>query len=102
MRATAIIPVKRFGPAKQRLTRALGRPQRAALVKAMLADVLSAVCESGEVERIVVVSGEGRAERIAMRRARRSTTPIEVLREGTDRGHPEATTLGIVRSNSGS
>ena len=43
MRATAIIPVKRFGDAKQRLLDALDRPQRAALVKAMLTDVLAAV-----------------------------------------------------------
>src|SRR5438067_11752771 len=98
MRATAIIPVKRFGAAKQRLLDALDRPQRAALVKAMLADVLSAVCEAGQVEQVVVVTGEGRAERIAMRRARQSVTPIEVLREGSDRGHPEAATLGIVRA----
>ena len=40
MRATAIIPVKRFGDAKQRLLDRLDRPQRADLVKAMLADVL--------------------------------------------------------------
>ena len=42
MRATAIIPVKRFGRAKQRLLDRLDRPQRADLVKAMLADVLTA------------------------------------------------------------
>ena len=43
VRATAIIPVKRFGAAKQRLLDRLDRPQRAAIVKAMLADVLAAV-----------------------------------------------------------
>jgi 2-phospho-L-lactate guanylyltransferase len=98
LQATAIIPVKRFGAAKQRLLDALDRPQRAALVRAMLADVLGAVCEAQRVDRVVVVTGEGRAERIAMRQAQRTTLPIEVLREGPDRGHPEAATLGIVRA----
>lgn len=98
MRATAIIPVKRFGQAKQRLLERLDRPQRADLVKAMLADVLAAVCEADSVQRVVVVTGEGRAERIAMERAKRATTPIEVLQDPTDRGHSEAATLGIIRA----
>lgn len=98
MRATAIIPVKRFGQAKQRLLATLDRPQRAALVKAMLADVLRATTAADEVERVIVVTAEGRAERIAMAHARRATTPIEVLQEQRDRGHPEAATLGIVRA----
>jgi 2-phospho-L-lactate guanylyltransferase len=98
VRATAIIPVKRFGHAKRRLLATLDRPQRAALVKAMLTDVLSATTAAGEVERVVVVTAEGRAERIALAHARRVTTPIEVFQEHGDRGHPEAATLGIVRA----
>jgi 2-phospho-L-lactate guanylyltransferase len=98
MRATAIIPVKRFGTAKQRLLDALDRPQRAALVKAMLADVLAAITAAEAVERVIVVTGEGRAERIALTHARRAAVPIEVLREPADRGHSEAATLGIVRA----
>jgi len=98
MRATAIIPVKRFGDAKQRLLTTLDRPQRAALVKAMLADVLEAVTAAAQVERVIVVTSEGRAERIALHHARRVATPIEVLQEQGDRGHPEAATLGIVRA----
>jgi 2-phospho-L-lactate/phosphoenolpyruvate guanylyltransferase len=98
MRATAIIPVKRFGQAKQRLLDALDRPQRAALVKAMLTDVLVAVTATDEVERVIVVTAEGRAERIALAHARRATTAIEVLQEQGDRGHPQAATLGIVRA----
>lgn len=98
MRATAIIPVKRFGQAKQRLLEALDRPQRAALVKAMLTDVLRATTAAEEIERVIVVTAEGRAERIALGHARRVTTPIEVFQEDGDRGHPEAATLGIVRA----
>lgn len=98
MPATAIIPVKRFGAAKQRLLETLDRPQRARLVKAMLSDVLVAASEASLVERVVIVTGEGRAERLALAHARRTTTPVEVLREPSDRGHPEAATLGIVRA----
>lgn len=98
MNATAILPVKRLGTAKQRLLEVLDRPQRAAIVRAMLADVLAALGDAGRIERIIVVTGEGRAERIALRAAQRLATPIEVLREPDDRGHSEAATLGIVRA----
>jgi 2-phospho-L-lactate guanylyltransferase len=98
VRATAIIPVKRFGDAKQRLLEALDRPQRAALVKAMLADVLAAVAAAEQVERVIVVTGEGRAERIALHHAQRTTMPLEVLRDPDDRGHSAAATLGIIRA----
>jgi 2-phospho-L-lactate/phosphoenolpyruvate guanylyltransferase len=98
VRATAIIPVKRFGHAKQRLLEAFDRPARAAVVKAMLRDVLAAISEAKQVERLIVVTGEGRAERIALHHARRTTTPLEVLREPKDAGHSHAATLGIVRA----
>ena len=98
MRATAVIPVKRFGAAKQRLLDRLDRPQRAALVKAMLADVLAAVTATEAIERVIVVTGEGRAERIALAHARRVRTPIEVFQDPDDRGHSEAATLGIIRA----
>lgn len=98
MRATAIIPVKRFGQAKQRLLDALDRPQRAALIKAMLTDVLAATERAELVERVIVVTGEGRAERLALRHAQRSTTPLEVMRDPDDGGHSVAATLGIIRA----
>jgi 2-phospho-L-lactate/phosphoenolpyruvate guanylyltransferase len=98
VRTTAIIPVKRFGQAKQRLLDRLDRPQRAAIVKAMLADVLAATSAADSIERVIVVTGERRAERLALRHAQRSTTPLEVLQEPKDRGHSEAATLGIVRA----
>jgi len=98
VKATAIIPVKRFGHAKRRLLDALDRPQRAALIKAMIADVLAATEAAELVERVIMVTGEGRAERLALHHAQRSTTPIEVLQEPDDRGHSEAATLGIIRA----
>jgi 2-phospho-L-lactate/phosphoenolpyruvate guanylyltransferase len=98
MRASAIIPVKRFGAAKQRLLEALDRPGRAALVKAMLADVLAATSRAELIERVIVVTGERRAERVAVRCAPGAASPLEVLRDPQDVGHSEAATLGVVRA----
>lgn len=98
MKATAIVPVKRFARAKERLLEVIGPPERAALTKAMLADVLAALTRCELVERVIVVTGEGRAERVAMRHAQRVRTPIEVFRDPEDAGHSEAATLGIVRA----
>jgi 2-phospho-L-lactate/phosphoenolpyruvate guanylyltransferase len=98
MRATAIIPVKRFGHAKQRLLEALDRPARAAVVKAMLRDVLAAASETRNLDRLIIVTGEGRAERIALHHAQRTKTPLEVMRDPDDAGHSQAATLGIVRA----
>jgi 2-phospho-L-lactate guanylyltransferase len=100
VRATAIIPVKRFGAAKQRLVEELDGGRRAGLARAMLADVLEACCEAESVDRLIVVTGERRAERIAMGQAQRTAVPVEVFREPSDRGHSEAATLGIVRAKS--
>jgi 2-phospho-L-lactate guanylyltransferase len=96
--AIAVIPVKRFGAAKQRLLEAYVQPRRTALVKAMLVDVIAAVCRAGLVERVIVVTGERRAERIAVGLARRTGMALEVLRDPKDEGHSEAATLGIVRA----
>ena len=58
MRPAAILPVKRFEEAKQRLGATLGAGSRAALAAAMFADVLSALERSQMLQAIVVVSGE--------------------------------------------
>jgi 2-phospho-L-lactate guanylyltransferase len=97
VRASAILPVKRFGAAKRRLGSIPDR-DRARLIEAMLADVLGAITEAESVERVIVVTGERRADRLALRHAQRATTPIEVLRDPEDAGHREAATLGIIRS----
>ena len=98
MRATAILPIKRFAHAKQRLVEAVGPPGRAALAKAMLADILAAITGAQAIERVIVVTGEGRAEKIALAHAQRVKTPLEVFRDPADTGHSEAATLGIVRA----
>ena len=58
MRATAIVPVKRFSNAKQRLAKALSPAARQELCREMLGDVLEAIGESSQVERIIVVTRE--------------------------------------------
>ncbi|MGI9019783.1 MAG: 2-phospho-L-lactate guanylyltransferase [Solirubrobacterales bacterium] len=98
MRATAIIPIKRFRAAKQRLVEAVGPQGRAALAKAMLADALEQTTQAELIDRVIVVTGEGRAEKVAMHRAQRAKTPIEVFRDPGDAGHSEAATLGIIRA----
>jgi len=96
--ATAIVPVKRFGTAKRRLLDALDARGRAAVVGAMLDDVLVAALGAKRIDRVIVVTGERSAERIALRQAKRATTCLEVLRDPQDQGHSEAATLGIIRA----
>ena len=98
MQATAIVPIKRFAQAKRRLLDAIDPPARAALLRAMLGDLLAALDATRSVERVVVVTGEGRAEKVALEAAKRLATPIEVLRDPGEPGHSEAATLGIVRA----
>src|SRR3954454_5405796 len=98
MRATAIVPVKRFADAKRRLGDAVAGRRRGDLLEGMLADVLAALGRAEHVERIIVVTGARRAERVALAQAQRTATPLEVLRDQVDHGHPEAATLGIVRA----
>ena len=58
MRATAIVPVKRFSQAKRRLAKALSPAARQELCREMLGDVLEAIGASSEIERILVVTRE--------------------------------------------
>lgn len=89
MRAAAILPVKRFGAAKQRLSDALGPGDRAALSEAMIADVLAALQRSKLLERVIVVSGEPRVAALAGR------LDLTLLDDATDGGHSEAAAIGV-------
>lgn len=89
MRTTAIVPVKRFGGAKQRLAEALTSADRAGLAAAMLQDVLAAIGRSERVARMLVVSGEPQAERIAR------AAGAALLDDPADRGHSEAAAIGV-------
>lgn len=89
MRATAILPVKRFGSAKSRLGASPAANVRPQLALAMLADVLAALAGAHELERVLVVSGEPRA------RAAAAAAGMGWLDDPEDRGHSEAAGIGV-------
>jgi 2-phospho-L-lactate guanylyltransferase len=89
MRATAIVPVKRFGAAKQRLSGVLEPPARTLLAEAMLADVLDAIGRCARIERTLVVSGETAIAGIV------AEAGAELVPDPDDRGHSEAALIGV-------
>lgn len=96
MGAVAIIPVKRLYAAKQRLLETLAASERAALAKAMLTDVLAALDRVKLIERVIVVTAEGTAGRIALSRG--AATLVEILWQRADRGYSHAASAGIARA----
>lgn len=94
MHATAVIPIKRFSAAKQRLTDALQPRERATLAEAMFSDVLAAIGESELIDRVLVVSGEPAAEKLAV------GAGAEAVFDPDDAGHSAAALLGIAGSGS--
>jgi 2-phospho-L-lactate guanylyltransferase len=62
VRTAAILPVKSFGAAKQRLASLLGAGSRQALAQAMFQDVLASLRRVEEIERIVIVASEPSVE----------------------------------------
>jgi 2-phospho-L-lactate guanylyltransferase len=92
VRATAVLPVKRFGDAKRRLTAGIDEQRREALVGAMLEDSLEAIAAARSIERTIVVSGDPRAQQIA------AAAAAEVLPDPADTGHVEAALAGIARA----
>jgi 2-phospho-L-lactate guanylyltransferase len=88
MRTAAILPIKSFAQAKQRLRNDMAAHDRRALVEAMFADALVALGRVSSLERIVVVSGDRVAQRIA---AGYGATIVE----DDERGHNTAAARGI-------
>lgn len=89
MKATAVLPVKRFAAAKQRLAPGMGATHRAELAAAMLEDVLEAIGAARSIERTVVVTSEPRAIELA------SAGGAEVLPDPDEGGHSGAALAGI-------
>jgi 2-phospho-L-lactate/phosphoenolpyruvate guanylyltransferase len=88
MRTAAILPIKSFAQAKQRLRNGLSPHDRRALVEAMFADALVGLGRVAGLERIVVVSGDRVAQRIA---GGYGTSIVE----DDERGHNAAAARGI-------
>jgi len=91
--ATAIVPVKRFGAAKERLRPAIEEERRGPLIAAMLEDALESISAARTIERTIVVSGEPIAIALA------EAAGAEVIADRTDEGHSEAALLGIARAS---
>jgi 2-phospho-L-lactate/phosphoenolpyruvate guanylyltransferase len=95
LNAIAVLPVKRFGAAKQRLAAGLDGERRRELAAAMVADVLEAIGGARAIERTIVVSGDPIAQELA------SAAGAEVVPDPEDAGHVEAAQAGIARAEAG-
>jgi len=92
LNATAVLPVKRLGSAKQRLAAGLDAERRRELAGAMVADVLEAIGEARTIDRLIVVSGDPVAQELA------NKVGAEVVPDPEDAGHVEAALAGIARA----
>jgi 2-phospho-L-lactate guanylyltransferase len=91
MSVVAILPIKTFADAKQRLAVELSPGPRRALAEAMFSDVLIALRRARSIDNIVVVSADHGAQRIA------GGHGAEVLEDATP-GHSAAAVVGIVHA----
>lgn len=92
MSTTAVLPVKRFQEAKQRLAAGIDEARRREVVEAMLADVLEAIGEARTLERTLVVTAEPRAVELA------TEAGAGVVPDPDAPGHSEAALAGIARA----
>ncbi len=89
MRATAVVPLKRFAVAKSRLGPGVEETRRPELVAAMAADVLEAIGRARLVERTIVVSQEPQAAELA------AAAGADFLSDFDDASHSAAALAGI-------
>jgi 2-phospho-L-lactate guanylyltransferase len=89
MRTAAILPVKTFARAKQRLGDAVDAPERAELAAAMVGDVLAALAAVPALEDVVVVTSEERAAAAAR------VAGAHVVADPAEAGQSAAAELGI-------
>lgn len=89
MRTLAILPVKKFEAAKQRLAELLPGGTRAALVQAMFSDVLVALRHSEQVDAVAVVTLDPLAQ------ARVRAERVLLLEDAEQAGQSPAAEIGI-------
>jgi 2-phospho-L-lactate/phosphoenolpyruvate guanylyltransferase len=89
MRTLAILPVKSFGAAKQRLAPALGSGARQALAQAMFADVLASLRRAEGLVAVAVVTADPVAGAAARGKG------VLVLRDAAQEGQSAAAAVGI-------
>jgi 2-phospho-L-lactate guanylyltransferase len=85
----AILPVKSFGAAKQRLAAELGAGSRQALAQAMFSDVLASLRRVPGLDSVAVVTADRVAESAALGER------VEVLRDIEQAGQSAAAMIGI-------
>jgi 2-phospho-L-lactate/phosphoenolpyruvate guanylyltransferase len=89
MRTAAILPVKRFARAKQRLERAVEGPDRAQLAAAMVGDVLETLSGISALDDVIVVTAEPQAATAAR------ASGAHVVHDPDEAGQSAAAELGI-------
>ena len=89
-RTIAVLPIKRFGSAKQRLDNGLSDGTRRALAEAMVTDVLIALRRAKYVDEVLVVSGETMAVALAA-----GYDAAAVIDDPDDIGHSAAAVRGV-------
>src|SRR5688572_20019135 len=89
MRTAAVLPVKSFGRAKQRLGDAVGQPDRAELAAAMVGDVLAALSGVAALDDVLVVTAEPRAAEAARAEG------AHVVDDPVEAGQSDAAARGI-------
>jgi 2-phospho-L-lactate/phosphoenolpyruvate guanylyltransferase len=92
VRTFAVLPVKRFGAAKQRLAPELAPSQRRELAAAMVEDVLAALTVVRPLEGIVVVTAEDDVRTLATARG------LPLVDDPRGAGQSPAAALGIARA----
>ncbi len=92
MRTAAILPVKSFARAKQRLGESVEDSLRLSLAGAMVADVLAALSQTDAIELTVVVTREE-----AVAQAARAQGAM-VVEDHAESGQSAAVTLGVQRA----
>src|SRR5687767_4337067 len=95
MKTLAILPVKSFAAAKQRLADALGAGSRQALAQAMFADVLGTLRHVPGLDGIVVVTSDRDAESAAR------SDRVLVLPDTEQAGQSRAALIGIRHAREG-
>jgi 2-phospho-L-lactate/phosphoenolpyruvate guanylyltransferase len=89
MRTVAILPVKRFAEAKQRLGESVADPLRLELARAMVDDVLAALARTSALERTILISSEPTLSDCAREHG------ALVLADTAESGQSAAVSLGI-------
>jgi 2-phospho-L-lactate guanylyltransferase len=89
MVTVAVLPIKTFARAKDRLAKAVDGPDRRALAEAMAADVLVALAGVSGLSRVIAVTAEPKAAKAA------HEAGADVVHDDQEAGQSAAAVLGV-------